>query len=354
MADEEQETILKQGADIWNEWREQNPDVKINLCDAELGGSILIDVNLNKAQLIMANLRNTNMSGANLTDANLTMANLNNANIRMADLCGADLRMANLVGADLRDAKLCRTNLTGADFICADLKGADLSLASLVITNLEGANLEGCRIYGISAWDLKMKGSNQNDLIINKNLEFPITVDNLELAQFIYLLLNNQNLRNVIDTITSKGVLILGNFNTRCKPILDSLRQKLREHGFVPMMFDFATPKNRDMTETVKILAHMSKFIIADVSEQKSTPHELASVVPDLAVPLQIITRIDHKPYAMIDDLMKYPWVMKPLKYNNQEALESYLDKIIYDALVKFDEIKEKRFSDTSGDWTEV
>jgi hypothetical protein len=35
-------------------------------------------------------------------------------------------------------------------------------------------------------------------------------VDNIEVVQFIYLMLNNQKIRDVIDTITSKAVLISG------------------------------------------------------------------------------------------------------------------------------------------------
>ena len=35
-------------------------------------------------------------------------------------------------------------------------------------------------------------------------------LDNLKVAQFVYLLLNNAEIRDVIDTITSKVVLILG------------------------------------------------------------------------------------------------------------------------------------------------
>jgi hypothetical protein len=37
-------------------------------------------------------------------------------------------------------------------------------------------------------------------------------IDNIKVAQFIYLLLNNKEIRDVIDTITSKAVLILGRF----------------------------------------------------------------------------------------------------------------------------------------------
>jgi hypothetical protein len=36
-----------------------------------------------------------------------------------------------------------------------------------------------------------------------------ITTDDIEIAQFLYLLIHNEKLRKVIDTITSKVVLIL-------------------------------------------------------------------------------------------------------------------------------------------------
>jgi hypothetical protein len=39
-----------------------------------------------------------------------------------------------------------------------------------------------------------------------------ITVDNIKIAQFIYLLLNNKEIRDVIDTVGRKGVLLLGRF----------------------------------------------------------------------------------------------------------------------------------------------
>ena len=32
-----------------------------------------------------------------------------------------------------------------------------------------------------------------------------VTVDDLEVAQFVYLMLNNRKIRNVIDTIGKKG-----------------------------------------------------------------------------------------------------------------------------------------------------
>ncbi|MCP4143638.1 MAG: pentapeptide repeat-containing protein, partial [Chloroflexi bacterium] len=39
MANEEQLAILKQGVDVWNQWREKYPDVVIDLKEANLEGA---------------------------------------------------------------------------------------------------------------------------------------------------------------------------------------------------------------------------------------------------------------------------------------------------------------------------
>jgi hypothetical protein len=75
-----------------------------------------------------------------------------------------------------------------------------------VQANLTGADLTGCRIYGVSAWDVKLKGAKQQNLVINLENEPTVTVDNIEVAQFVYLLLHNEKIRDVIDTIGKKGV----------------------------------------------------------------------------------------------------------------------------------------------------
>jgi hypothetical protein len=75
-----------------------------------------------------------------------------------------------------------------------------------VETNLEGADLTGCRIYGVSAWGLKLDGTTQQDLVVTPPNKPAITVDNIEVAQFIYLLLHNEKIRDVIDTIGRRPV----------------------------------------------------------------------------------------------------------------------------------------------------
>ena len=51
-------------------------------------------------------------------------------------------------------------------------------------------------------WGLKLsEGTKQENLVITLGDEPEITVDNIEVAHFVYLLLHNQKIRDVIDTI---------------------------------------------------------------------------------------------------------------------------------------------------------
>ena len=96
-------------------------------------------------------------------------------------------------------------------------------------------------------------GTKQHNLIITsraKENEPTVTVDNIEVAQFIYLLLRNEKIRDAIDTIGKKGVLLLGRFTEGRMMVLERLRQKLRDLGFVPMVFNFDKPETKDFTET--------------------------------------------------------------------------------------------------------
>src|SRR5205823_2521468 len=85
-------------------------------------------------------------------------------------------------------------DLSKADLNYADLSDANLSRADLVETNLSKANMTNCSIYGISAWDVQLEGAKQGSLVITQKNEPIITVDNLKIAQFIYLLLNNEEI----------------------------------------------------------------------------------------------------------------------------------------------------------------
>jgi hypothetical protein len=191
-----------------------------------------------------------------------------------------------------------------------------------VNTDLTGADLTGCSIYGISAWGLKLERAKQQNLVIAPVNEPSITVDNIEVAQFIYLMLHNQKVRDVIDTITSKVVLILGRFTDERKAVLDALREELRKRNYLPILFDFDVPATRDVTETVSLLARMARFVVADITDARSIPQELAVIVPDLpSVPVQPLLLAGSAPYGMFEHFKRYAWVLETYTYPSSERL---------------------------------
>jgi uncharacterized protein YjbI with pentapeptide repeats len=373
MANDDQLAQLMKGVDAWNAWRQRNvqldePDLAeanlsgADLCWADLRGAKLRGANLRRTQLLETNLWGANLGGsdlsdayvcrANLIDANLRGANLRGAEFSDAELRGADLRGVDLRRVDLRRVDLTRANLSGANLSEANLEGADLSWSNLteaelrgaslvattlVETDLTDANLTGCSIYGISAWGLKLERTKQQNLVITRDGEPEITVDNVEVAQFVYLLLHNEKIRDVVDTITSKAVLILGRFTDERKAVLDALRENLRGRNYLPILFDFDKPTSQTTDETITLLARMSRFVIADISDAKSVLQELRAIVPDLpSVPVQpIILAMQEEP-GMFDFYRNFRSFLNVHRYASQEQLIVELgEKVIRPAELK-------------------
>ncbi len=148
--------ILKQGVDVWNAWRADNPTIRpdfsgADLKRAELSGADLSEADLSEAKLVLAKLLGTNLGGANLNGASLGGAQLDGAYLGGARLNGANLSATNLIAADLSDADLSQTDLSDADLRGAKLRktdfsrsklgGVDLRDADLVETEFEGATM---------------------------------------------------------------------------------------------------------------------------------------------------------------------------------------------------------------------
>ncbi|MCP4289109.1 MAG: pentapeptide repeat-containing protein [Gammaproteobacteria bacterium] len=332
-----------------------------DLREANLSGAYFTHSSLSHADFRGADLRRTNFSDANLLhskfdgailagvrfdNAILSRAHLRGANLVRVSLSSADLSKADLQGADLRQALLYGANLSGTDLSQANLSDASLCEAVLVNTILDGAKLDGCHVYGISVWDISLdEGTSQRDLIITPHNQDKVTVDNLKVAQFIYLLLKNPEIRHVIDTISSKVVLILGRFTEKRKAVLDKLRGELRKRNFTPVLFDFDKPTSRDLSETILVLAGMARFVIADVTDAKSIPQELQKIVPQFpSLPVRPIILEGQYEFGMFKDFGGYQSVLPPFRYQDTGHLLSSLEMdVIGSALDKAKEIAERR-----------
>jgi len=79
MANPEHVAILKQGVEVWNQWRKENTQVAPDLFQADLRGADLRKADLREAVLRYADLSYAVLSGADLSEADLSGVDLSGA-----------------------------------------------------------------------------------------------------------------------------------------------------------------------------------------------------------------------------------------------------------------------------------
>jgi len=331
-------TTLRRGVAFWNAWRKKHPDVVPNLDGAILSGM---------------DLRKADFRGASLRDVYFNYT----------DLGGADLRNTLLQGADFRDAILYRTKLSGADLRGAHLKrvdlrqatltGTDLRCAAILDSDLSGATIVSCSVFGITSWGLTTKGLKQKALVVSdvppRERAAAVTLDELEAAQLVHLLMHGSKVSRLIDAINSKLVLILGRFTPHNKKILDAVRERIRAtRDYVPIMFDFARPESQDYMQPVVTLAQLSRFVIADVTQPKIVLEELPRILLAATVPVRPIMRTGsgREPTTLYNLRLQYNHVLDTYFYTSKKELLRNLERAVIrpaEALVKELSIRRRR-----------
>jgi hypothetical protein len=148
MANPEHVEVVKRGAEAIRKWREENPDVRFDLSDADFRGETLSGVDLRNANLSKTDLDGTDLSGANLSNASLFFASIADTNLSEAILEGAALW-----GAIFHKADLCHTVFHDAHVDGTVFADVDFSAAR----SLETASFSGRSTVGIDTF-YKSKG----------------------------------------------------------------------------------------------------------------------------------------------------------------------------------------------------
>ena len=379
----------------WNDWRQSNGFNVLDLSNAQLNNRLfngfdfsycnlrnanLINCELKKAKFYRSNVSYADLSHSKLIEANFletqlfrtqfNYSNLRNAKFSNPDIISADFTGSSLIGmeiisgnidfcifdvANFSKSIISETSLMGSSFYQTNLAESDFTdcrfKGSIFIeTNIEQSTFKNCHIFGVSCW--KMEGTPKliKNLNISDSNENPITLDNLEMAQFLYLLLNNSKIKLAIDNITTKIVLILGRFSDEQKPVLDFIRTKLPMYNYIPVIFDFNPPNTRDIDETISILAPLSKFIIVDITNPRSTPQEMKGFIESHpSIPVQPIKRQDQVEYGMFGHFQRYPWVLPVQDYRDIQDLEdNFEDKIILPVRDRFEVTHGENFRNTN------
>lgn len=336
---------LQKGSKYWNVYRKKNVDRKINLRQfdfdnihsedkGDYGTAYLENLDFSNVDLHMSTLRNgmfinCNFDNSSFKWGDLCFAYFSNCSFKNAQLNVSRVGSASFNACNFDGAELDYISAEDTEFLNCSFHNTSFRKAEFIGTNFTGSELNNCDIYGISSWDLILNDTKMNELSVAKDENECLIVDDIEIAQFIYLLVTNEKMRNVIDTMTSKVVLILGRFTKERKYILDYIKKKLRRNGFVPVLFDFDGPSSRNLSETVLCIAGMAKFVIADITSPRSIPQELQVILPNLpSVPVQPIIHDNEQEYGMFNDHRARQSLQELVRYD-ENNINIVLDEII-------------------------
>ncbi len=315
---------------------------RVDGAEADFTHASFVKANLSQTELVRADFRNAdfseatlvraNLSGANLSGANLRAANLGQAFLFRANLSRATLAQASFFKADLSEADLSGSNLAGANFHAATLDKANLSGAAItnanlysalfLRANLENAVLANCSIYGASFCGVNLEGAKQKDLDIMPVDQPAVSVNNLELGQLVGLLLHHEKVRAAVESMTLRSVLVLGKFPPGRRPVYDALAEALRLKDYAPLLMDFDAPGSRNMTESIKILGRISKFVVADLTDDPGIIQVLDAIVHYLpGVPILPILESGKDEAGQDRHYQRYNWVLPVFRFEVADDL---------------------------------
>ncbi|MBE8991078.1 pentapeptide repeat-containing protein [Nostoc sp. LEGE 12450] len=216
MANEEHLAILRQGVEVWNEWRKNNPEIKPDLCSINFSGA-----DLSEADFSLSDLRNADFTEVNLTDAYFEKANLKFSELRKVTLGKSDilevayfeeidyipsnidddneifiegnfenkiLRGINLSTSIITRARFHKANLINTSFYKANLAQAKFNNSNLKEANFLKANLSGIDLSGVDFSEIDFK--------YIKLIQIALTQTNLSNKDISEAKLFNVNLSN--------------------------------------------------------------------------------------------------------------------------------------------------------------
>jgi uncharacterized protein YjbI with pentapeptide repeats len=331
MTQDDPSQIVLQGAKVWNAWRELHRG-PLNFIAPRWynppgsGGS-------QKKGRNRLDFSYINLSGVAIRSASAEGLNLRNAVLEDAHFEEGDFSRADFSGATFRNTRFNKTIMTGANFDGATFVNCNLNRINLAGASFRVKEITETVVYGLAAWDLQTSAEmKQSKLVIERTYELysdligqgkvPLMVDDIELAQFVYYLTNHKKMRDALNILNDKGVLLLGRFKDGGLERLYSIRERLRSKGYMSMIFDFARPDNLSLTETVVTMAGLSKFIVADLSGS-SVPAELQSVLSQIKKPILAF----GNPYAVFPDVADQTNVLA-IEGDDSKLLDRLEDKL--------------------------
>lgn len=366
--------ILSQGRKAWNDWMRINwkdlPKFEVvsdrtlrnqqvtnlslgvaDLCSLDLQKFKVFEgynfkrVRFNKSNLNKVKFINCQFKKANFSGADLSNTTFQNCSFELTNMLNANLSVGHFENCNFLGANLVATSLYKAIFKNCMLHNCNLMWAQIIETTFFDSSFYRCRLYAASIWNVNIENTSQTEFIITKREEIEISVDHLEIAQFLYLMINNSKIKNIIETLTSKIILILGRFTDERKPILNDIKDRIRTIGYIPVIFDFAKPEGKDYMEPVLLIAQLARFVIADFSDPKIILEEIPRIVDNTStVIIPIITLGQREPSTLYNMRINRLTILDTYHYSElEELLSTLVDTLLPKAEERLRELQERR-----------
>jgi hypothetical protein len=158
------------------------------------------------------------------------------------------------------------------------------------------------------------------------------------------MLLHHEKARSEVFAITLNTVLVIGRFPETRQPVLAAIKEALRQAGYSPLVLDFHLPGSGDKNEIVKTLGRMSRFIVADLTEDTRIGETLDAAVHFLpAVPIQPIGQAGRERILLESHFLKYRWVQLFWPFQDPDDLAARFGlEVVEPAERKAAEIRQK------------
>ena len=156
-----------------------------------------------------------------------------------------------------------------------------------------------------------------------------LSVDSLQTAQLVGMLLHHEKARYEVFSITLNTVLVIGRFPPERKPVLTAIKEALRRGDYSPLVLDFHLPGSGDKNEIVKTLGRMSRFVVADLTGDRRIAETLDAVVHFLpSIPIQPIGQTGDGAESVADSHYgKYRWVLPLWRFQDPADLAARIGR---------------------------
>jgi hypothetical protein len=150
--------------------------------------------------------------------------------------------------------------------------------------------------------DVTLHDARQQSLHITPPDDLEVVVDDVHIAQFISLMLENEDVSRAVTVTIEKLALILGRFTAGRNAVLEALCDALRKRQYLPLVLNCnGNPATEDLAATVEKLARMSRLVVADLTGAASVRKTLIHIVPEMPT-------VAWQPVIQADDIHPDPW----------------------------------------------